>query len=124
MNPNQLKQKGLKLGSILRARCPSCHLGKVNQGIFGIHPRCLECGYNFNPENGFYLGAMAVSFLLTAMLTVPPMVILKLLNVDIEILLAFPFVEFIFVGSFLMFYSRILWLHLEYKMTDRLDGHR
>jgi hypothetical protein len=64
---------------------------------------------------------MAISFLLTAILTVPPMIILKLMDAELEVLLAFPLVEFLFVGTFLMFYSRILWLHLEYKMTQGLD---
>jgi hypothetical protein len=68
------------------------------------------------------MGAMAVGFLIAAMTTIPPMIFLKVLNVDMNILLAFPFVEFLFVGTFLVFYCRILWLHLEYRMTSRLDG--
>lgn len=88
-----------------------------------IHRRCPQCTYDYHPENGFYLGAMAISFFITALLTIPPMVVLKLMNVDLMILLVFPFVEYLFLGTFLMFYSRIIWLHLEYQMTDRLDGH-
>jgi hypothetical protein len=65
---------------------------------------------------------MAISFLLTAMLTIPPTIVLKLLNVDISLLLAFPFIEFVFLGSFLMIYSRVLWLHLEYRTSQKLDG--
>jgi uncharacterized protein (DUF983 family) len=117
------KKAQFKLGSILRARCPACHTGQVTEGIFAMRQKCPHCHYNLQPEPGFYLGAMAVGFLLTAMLTIPPTVLLKLLNVDIGLLVAFPFIEFIFVGSFLLFYCRILWLHLEYRLTDRLDGH-
>jgi uncharacterized protein (DUF983 family) len=117
------KSSGIRLSSVIRARCPSCHTGRVLQGVFAIRPRCPHCDYDFHPEPGFYMGAMVVGFLLTAMVTVPPMVALKLLNVDMNILLAFPFVEFLFVGTFLMFYCRILWLHLEHRMTKRLDGN-
>jgi len=112
-----------RLGSILRARCPSCHTGAVMKGLFTFYPRCEKCGYNFNPENGFYLGAMALSYLLIAMLTIPPMIALKVFNVDIAVLIAFPFVEFLVVGPLVIFYARVAWLHLEYRMTDRLDGH-
>lgn len=119
---NSSKSK-LHLGSILKALCPACHTGEITEGIFWIRKKCQHCGYNFHPEPGFYLGAMAVGFLLTAILTIPPMVILKILDVDINILMSFPLIEFIFVGTFLMFYCRILWLHLEYRMTERLDGH-
>jgi uncharacterized protein (DUF983 family) len=114
----------IHIGSILRARCPRCRTGRIMKNPLVIRPRCPECDYNFNPENGFYLGAMVVSYLLTAMLTVPPMIALKLMKVDATILIAFPFVEFAFVGTFLMFYSRILWLHLEHFMSGRLDGKR
>jgi uncharacterized protein (DUF983 family) len=110
----------MKLSLVLRGRCPSCETGPVMKGVFAIHRRCPNCGYDFYPENGFYLGAMVVSYLLTAMLTIPPMIVLKLMNVHIVVLLAFPLVEFIFVGGFLMFYSRILWLHLEHRVTTRL----
>src|SRR4051812_22953671 len=93
-----------KLLSVLRARCPACHTGAVLKGVFAINRRCPHCGYDFEPEPGFYLGAMAVGFLLTAILTVPPTIVLKILNVDINFLILFPLLEFIFVGTFLMFY--------------------
>lgn len=86
-----------------------------------IRSKCESCGYDFHPEPGFYLGAMVVSFLLTAILTVPPMLALKLMGADVALLVAFPFIELVFVGSFLMFYSRILWLHVEHAMTRGLD---
>src|SRR5689334_7790701 len=115
--------QGISFGSILKARCPSCRRGSVVEGLFSVRPRCEECGYNFHPESGFYLGAMVISYLATALLTIPPMVALKLLGVDIAVLVIFPLIEFIFVGTFLAFYARIIWLHIEYRMTDRLDGH-
>ena len=70
------------------------------------------------------MGAMVVGFFLTALVTIPPTIGLKLLNVEVKLLIAFPLIEFIFVGTFIVFYCRIIWLHLEYRMTDRLDGHR
>lgn len=112
----------IKITSVLRARCPACHEGDILTGFFTIRERCPVCDYNLHPEPGFYLGAMMVGFLVTAMLTIPPMIFLKLMDVDTKILLAFPFIEFIFVGTFLIFYCRILWLHLEYKMSNRLDS--
>jgi uncharacterized protein (DUF983 family) len=117
------KRKKLRVGSVFMARCPACDKGSVLQGWLSIRPKCTECNYNFHPEPGFYLGAMMIGFFLAAVLTIPPLVMLKVMNVEIEVLLAFPFVEFLVLGSFLMYYSRILWLHLEYQMSDRLDGH-
>ena len=114
-------RKKLLLSSILRARCPACQKGSITQGIIKTRPCCTVCGYDFNPENGFYLGAMAIANLVTTLLTVPPVIALKVMGFDIAVVIAFPFIEFVFLGTFLMFYSRILWLHLEYQMTDRLS---
>jgi len=113
--------KKFRVGSVLKARCPACHIGPVLGGAFTILPRCPNCDYNFFPEPGFYLGAMCVGFLLTAILTVPPLIVLKVMDVDITILLVFPFIEFLVLGSVVLFYSRILWLHLDYGVTNRLS---
>ena len=115
------KKPPFRWGSILRARCPACHEGAVLNGLFGIHRRCAVCDHDFYPESGFYLGAMAVSYLLTAMLTVPPMIVLKLMNVDAVVFFVYPLVQFLFLGSFLLIYSRVFWLHLEYRMTMGLN---
>lgn len=114
----------IRIGSVLRGRCPACHQGSIMRNFFSLNSKCPTCGYDFNPENGFYLGAMALSYLLTAMLTIPPMIALKLMNVDMRIVLAFPFVEFLFVGTLLTYYSRIFWLHLQHEAFDHLDGGR
>jgi uncharacterized protein (DUF983 family) len=121
VNPSP-SNPSFRLSPIFKARCPACHQGAVLKNVFGIHRRCSECGHDFHPEPGFYLGAMAVSFLLTAMLTSPPTIALKVLDVDMTLLLAFPFIEFMFLGTFLMIYSRVIWLHLEYRTSHRLDG--
>jgi uncharacterized protein (DUF983 family) len=106
---------------VLRARCPSCRKGKVTRGVFAIRPRCPECGYDFHPEPGYYLGAMMVGFLATAILTVPPMIALKVAGADIAVVIGYPFVQFAVLGPLLLRYARILWLHLERTTTRRLD---
>ena len=111
----------IKLSSVLKGLCPACHQGKITKGFFGVSDKCSACDYSFHPEPGFYLGAMMVSFFITAAVTIPPMIFLKVMNVEMAVLLAFPFIEFLFVGSFLMFYARILWLHLEYTTMKRLN---
>jgi len=121
MNKNPPSLPQLSFSSILRGLCPSCHSGKVTRGFFGTYPQCAKCRYDFHPESGFYLGAMVVSFFVTAALTIPPMILLKILDVELEILLAFPFLEFLLLGPVLLVYSKILWLHLEYRLTHQLN---
>ena len=62
--------KKSKLYSIVHETCPRCHEGKVfkyksaYQSLsFGkLNERCAYCGQNFDPEPGFYQGAMYVSY--------------------------------------------------------------
>jgi hypothetical protein len=56
--------------NIFKNRCPQCSKGHVflNQNLFsfvnltGMNLKCPSCSYNFFPENGFYWGAMFVSY--------------------------------------------------------------
>ena len=102
-------------------RCPRCQAEPIFKSFWSIHAQCPGCGYNFQPEPGFYLGAMSVSFLITAMLTVPPMAVLWLMKAPLWVIGIYPFLQFLFLGSFLIYYSRVIWLHLEYRLTQGLN---
>jgi uncharacterized protein (DUF983 family) len=51
---------------ILYARCPRCRTGKIfrrSVWLFpGMYERCSECGLKFEREDGYFLGAMYISF--------------------------------------------------------------
>ena len=114
----------MKLSSILKGLCPSCHRGKVMAGIFSVNSKCSNCEYSFQPESGFYLGSMVVAYLLTAILTIPPMILLKMFDADVALIVGVPLIEFLFLGSFLAYYAKIFWLHLEFQMTRKLNGSK
>ena len=80
------------------------------------------CNYNFYPEPGFFLGAMMVSYLVTAALTIPIVIALKVSGASLTTLFVAPLVWYFFLRTFLLHYSRLFWLHVEYRMTSRLDG--
>lgn len=113
-----------RLTDILRGVCPRCRKGKIYRSYFRIHPKCIECRYDFYPESGFYLGAIMVSYLLTAILTVPFLIFLKISEVELTTLFIAPLVEYLFLGTFLMRYSRVVWLYLESTLTNRLEIKR
>jgi uncharacterized protein (DUF983 family) len=51
---------------ILLALCPRCRTGKIfrrSVWLFpGMHERCPECGLKFEREDGYFLGAMYISY--------------------------------------------------------------
>jgi len=55
---------------IFQNKCPDCKKGNIflNKNLFSflrlteMNQKCPSCNYNFFPENGFYWGAMFVSY--------------------------------------------------------------
>lgn len=106
---------------ILKGLCPQCHEGKITKGFIGMQKVCPHCQYNLNPEPGYYLGAMMVSFFAIAVLTIPPVIILKLANVDDEILIAYPFIQYLILGPLLTHYAKVIWAHLGYNSAKKMN---
>ena len=50
------------LGRGLVKHCPRCGGGKLFTGWFKIHDACPHCGHVFNREEGFWLGAYTINF--------------------------------------------------------------
>ncbi len=69
--------KGSKLYSIFTMKCPRCHEGEMFETgaysfkkPFDMLPTCSKCQLNYEPEPGFYYGAMFISYILTGFFSV------------------------------------------------------
>lgn len=63
-------RKGSKAYSIFKYKCPRCMEGDLYptktfsfKKSFEMNEKCSECGQDFEPEPGFYFGAMFVSYI-------------------------------------------------------------
>ena len=87
-------KKGTKLYSILNNKCPRCHEGKFFDSanpynlakMTSMPDKCPECGQPYEPEPGFYFGAMYVSYALGVALFVTIWVATSVLVPDISAL--------------------------------------
>jgi uncharacterized protein (DUF983 family) len=61
---------GQLLARALRLRCPRCGSGRLFRKWFAMHQRCADCGLRFEPAPGYYLGAIYISYGLTAVLLI------------------------------------------------------
>ncbi len=104
-----------RLAAVLSGRCPRCARGSIFRGVVSMHPTCPVCGLRFEREQGYFTGAMYVSYMLAAPVLAACAGLVYLLvpslsfeaTVGLAVLLFLPFVPFIFR------YSRILWIHLD-----------
>jgi uncharacterized protein (DUF983 family) len=105
---------GSRLWAILRQRCPRCRQGRVFRGALEMNPCCPVCGLSFEREQGYFLGAMYFSYLLS----IPPVLLLVLLVWRLtpwrfDIVLAAAFVAYLpFVPAVTRF-ARVLWLYVD-----------
>jgi uncharacterized protein (DUF983 family) len=72
-----LFRKGSKAYSIFGFKCPKCMEGDLYltksfsfQKSFEMHESCPNCSQDFEPEPGFYYGAMFVSYIFTAFFSI------------------------------------------------------
>ena len=70
----------MQIQAILRELCPRCHKGKIFRGplwrtYLAMYERCPECALKYEREQGYFLGAMYFSYLLS----IAPVLVLVLL---------------------------------------------
>lgn len=107
------------LTGIVRQLCPRCHMGRIFRGsllhVFPrMHERCPVCGLKFEREEGYFLGAMYISYGIGVLLISLFAVVLWMLTrwslqrvVLLGILLFVPLVPSITL------FSRVLWIYLD-----------
>jgi len=68
------------IGRGLVKRCPLCGGGGLFTGWFRMRERCPRCGYLFEREEGFFLGAYVINLAITQglllLLAIVPLIVL------------------------------------------------
>ncbi len=61
-NNGALRISGLR--ALLRGLCPRCRVGKIYQRRLTMYEACSVCGLKYEREQGYFLGAMGVGYIL------------------------------------------------------------
>lgn len=115
-------KKGAKLYSILRNKCPRCHVGDfwpnlplknlfLNKG--DLNQNCSCCGLKYEIELGFWYGAMYVSYALgvALILFIWLLQIFLFPSVDVLNLIFFTMISVVVFSPYNFFYSRLIWIN-------------
>lgn len=108
--------------SILRLRCPKCRMGPLFQSgkisrpgsLFTMHPACPHCKQSFEPEPGFYFGAMFISYGINTALFLISWVALLLIYPDYTLSMLLGILTAVVILSLPLSFrwSRSIWLAL------------
>src|SRR4030095_935679 len=110
------------ISSIFNMTCPRCRKGKMFITPFDIkkplqmHKRCEVCGQKFEPETGFYYGAMFMSYLFIAFLSFTIVSInIFLLGIQVELAFGILLVILAIIYIWNLKFSRSIWIHIVVK---------
>jgi uncharacterized protein (DUF983 family) len=113
-----------RLKAVLLQRCPHCLQGKAFDGFAHMSDRCPDCGYKFEIEPGYFIGAMYASYFLAI-----PVIALLTLAIhwlflpdwqlyNVVLVAIFPF---LFVVPIIFRYSRIVWMHFDHPWVPAVN---
>ncbi|HEY1038198.1 MAG TPA: DUF983 domain-containing protein [Bacteroidia bacterium] len=115
------KPISLLISDIAKQKCPCCGKGQVFEkqhllslNIPKMHDKCTSCGYYFEREPGYFLGAMYVSYglavlqgilaFLLAATIFPSLSTFGLMCIVMLVIVAFAFFNYKF--------ARVIWLYI------------
>lgn len=107
-----------RLGAIVRQRCPRCLEGRVFRGTIAMNDTCPQCGYVFLKEQGYFQGAMYLSYGMGVLIMFALAGLFSLFT-RLEVALAIAVPVFFVLVPVVWRYSRVLWLHANVLTGER-----
>lgn len=114
----QVNERPSSLTGILRQLCPRCRSGRIFQrsilcGLPKMATQCSVCGLKFEREEGYFLGAMYISYGL-ALVTIAVLAAI-LWGFDRRLFqdIFWAVVLFLPAAPILTLFARVLWIYLD-----------
>jgi len=109
------------LGRALRLRCPRCGRTRLFAGWFRMRDTCAACGLRYEREQGYFVGAIYVNYLLTAALGLGGVLLLDgILGLSLAQQLALAIPCMLLAPLLFFRHARSLWLAIGY-LVETLD---
>lgn len=113
--------------AVVMKRCPVCLRGAMFGRLFTMNEHCAVCGHRFMREEGFFQGAMYVSYVagigeFAVVALVAYLWLSRYLGVAMALVIAV--LVHLALVPFLFQYSRVLWAHINVgtgARSERVD---
>ena len=104
-----------RVWDLLRLRCPICGTGRVFAGSVTIRPQCPTCRYVFAREPGYFLGAIAIGYILGVTVTVGLgfLVHAAFPSLDWEWCFGVGLLLYAFFAPMVFRYARTTWMYID-----------
>ena len=102
------------LADILRLVCPRCRQGRVFRGWIIVNERCPVCNLKFEREQGYFIGALYVSYLLGIPIVAALMLVYWwLTSWRLETLLLAAFLTFQLFVPIVLRFAKVVWMYAD-----------
>src|SRR5947209_13061412 len=107
------------ISAILHQKCPRCHSGAIFRssifsGFVKMNERCPICDLKFEREEGYFLGAMYISYgLALGTIAVLTLILWAITNWHFEKLVIWGVLLFLPLAPTLTLFSRVLWFYID-----------
>ena len=111
---------------ILHQLCPRCRIGRIYptsifRGFPRMNERCAVCSLKFEREQGYFLGAMAISYVLAvALVAVLAALLWAATGWSLERAALVAFLPLALLAPTLAKFSRVLWIYFD-RSVDPTD---
>ncbi|MCJ8167255.1 DUF983 domain-containing protein [Pontibacter sp. E15-1] len=116
-----MSQRKSLLYGIMAVKCPRCREGDMfpkgtlySTKFADMHPHCPCCGQTFEPEPGYYYGAMYVSFAFNVAIFLIALFVLYQFVDEVTMAMMMGVVAVVVVGLLPVIFrlSRVLWINI------------
>jgi len=109
----------MKLGALLRLRCPICGKGELFRGYFDSPERCAKCWYFFMRESGYFLPHVPIGYGFTVLLSLGtwPLLYFVFGVRNAAVTLTAMIAVAVLFGVWFIRYSKVIWLALDLKLN-------
>lgn len=85
-----------------------------------MNSACPHCGVRFARENGYFLGAMVIAYVLGVASVIPTIVLLvRFFEAEMIAVIAVPILQLILLQPFIYIYSRMGWMYLDRNVNPK-----
>jgi uncharacterized protein (DUF983 family) len=112
-----------RASAIVSQRCPRCLRGPVFRGGLNMYYACPVCRVVYGRENGYFTGAMIVSYILAVPLLGAMSILIWLAtHWRVEWVLLAAGVLFLPLVPPVFRYSRVIWMHFDRMIDSNLES--
>ena len=116
--PNWLK-------AILQMKCPNCRQGNVFRSPLRMHEDCPHCGIHYEREDGYFMMAVFVGYVMSFFIAVPAVAILYFtIRPSIWGYLTGATVALLLASPIIFHYARVVWLFIDQLLDPRPETNK